>query len=708
MSTILETIDTRLGTYNSHAFSNGNTLPLTGYPFGMTYFAPQTTDQHGNWWFNPYEPVYQGIRLTHQPSPWVGDFSQLLITPVTGTLYGHSLFHRQSSYDMDSAVFRPDLLKLYSHRFQVTSQLSPSLYGATLDVNSASAAPLSLVFHAPGWACYQLLSPNQLLITLKNASQTPSEDFAMYAVLKFDDAILSCQEVIEDGARTVDHLIDGNDLHFQVTFKTSHLQCQLATSFISPKQAKKNLLEQEPFAIALQKAGQKWTSLLSRILIEDLDKEDEKALFYHCLYRCLLFPQTFFEKDDKNQAIHFDPHSNSVKAGKFYTNNGYWDTFRSNYPLLSILYPDYLADFLEGILQHYQDTGFLPKWLSPNERAIMPGTLVDGVIADAVTKVLASDITPQLFEAMLTNRQKSDPNHRFGRTGNEDYQALGYLPRKYTESVSHSLDYAYSDWCIGTVAKKLGHEDLAKEFFDKSLNYKRLFDAHSGFLRAKDSDGNFREPFNPYAWGKDYAECSAIQSTLGAYHDIEGTISLLGGKVAFTQYLLKLCQNKPLFTADNYGYEIHEMSEMAEGHFGQLALSNQPSFHIPYLFHWSQKPEYTSLLIKQLRSKLFTNTFTAFPGDEDNGSMSAWYLFSCLGFYPVCPGKATYQFGIPLFSKVTLDLPENQALTIVTQNNYDHFQFVDTVTLDSHPITELKHQELIRAKSLVFRLSLLA
>lgn len=707
-TSLVTEIDTRYGTYNSHAFSNGNTLPLTGHPFGMNYFAPQTTDQNGSWWFNPYEPVYQGIRLTHQASPWVGDFSHLLLTPISGKLQRDTVFHRQSSYDISSAIFRPDLLQLHSNRYNLTSRLAPSLYGASLEMASDFSQSLGLVLYAPDRAIYQQISDYEIGATLYNATETQSEKFAIYIRIRFDQAITGFSQLKEDQVVSIEQKVDGNDLHIRVDFDAPSLSCQLATSFISLEQATMNLELQEDFPTTQKKTQETWDHLLGRVAIFDRKHDKQKDLFYHCLYRCLLFPQTFYEKDENGNPIHFDTTSATTKPGIFFTNNGYWDTFRSSYPLLSILYPDYLEQFLEGILQHYKDTGFLPKWLAPDERGIMPGTLVDGVIADCCQKGIGRHLMPQLLEAMVKTSQAYDPSGRYGRHGNLDYQVWGYLPAHHRESVSHSLDYAYSDWAISQVADQLGQKEIAERYAKASQGYQSLFDTETSYMRAKDKNGLFTEPFDPYAWGRDYAECSAIQATLSVFHDIDGLIELMGGKSIFTDYLIKLVNQPAIFQPHNYGYEIHEMSEMAQTTFGQLAISNQPSFHIPYLFQYSNKPEYTSLLVKKLRNQAFDTGFQAFPGDEDNGSMAAWYILSCLGFYPLCPGNGRYELGIPQFDKVQLQLADGHKLTITTKNNHDHYDFARSAILDGNPIQQLSHDQLIKADTLDFNLSLLS
>ena len=337
---------------------------------------------------------------------------------------------------------------------------------------------------------------------------------------------------------------------------------------------------------------------------------------------------------------------------------------------------------------------------------MMPGTLLDGIIADSACKDMAPDLEEELLQAMLETASKSDPLGINGRHGLAQYQELGYLSTDHHESVSHTLDYAYSDFCIASCAEKLGQNDIAETYRTASQNYCHLFDAETGYMRARDNQGNFRPDFSPYSWGQDYAECSAIQATLGILHDIPGLIQLMGGKEAFSNYLLKACQNAPLFETTGYGYEIHEMSEMATAPFGQIAISNQPSFHIPYLFRYSNYPDYTALLIKTLRQKAFHPSWEAYPGDEDNGSLSAWYIWSALGFYPTCPGKPSYDLGIPLFDHLRIYLAkEDKWLDIHTKQNHSHFNFVKECRLDNTSITSIQHQDLLKAEQLTFTLS---
>ena len=689
MKPILKTIDTRFGTASKHAFSRGNTLPYTGVPFGMNYFVPQTSDQEGSWFFDPHLPIFQGIRLTHQPSPWIGDYSWLLLTPITGEISGGTLFHRQSSYNLDRAIFNPHFLKIFSLRYQIETQLSPTCYGASIQLRQIQGKKISLYLHAADDLTLEQVDNRTIDIRQSGLTETNKSPLVMFTALAFSVEILSIKQ-------------EGQDWRIDLT--GAEAQVQLATSFISKEQALFNLPKQD-FEETKTNAKASWEDLLGRFDVVETGSVD-RTFFDHCLYRLFLFPQTFYEVNEQGENIHMGLASGTIKPGLLYTNNGFWDTFRTSFPLFALIIPEYYHQFLEGFLNSYRDTGYLPKWLAPDERGMMPGTLIDGLIADSACKGMAPELEEEFLKAMIETATKADPKAVNGRHGLAQYQELGYLSTDYHESVSHTLDYAYSDFCISTCAAKLGQEELAQTYSQYSKNYQNLFDPETGYMRARDVDGNFRPDFSPYSWGRDYAECSAIQASLGVLHDISGLSQLMGGKEAFSNYLLKACQSLPLFETTGYGYEIHEMSEMATAPFGQLAISNQPSFHIPYLFRYSNYPQYTSLLIKTLRQKAFRAGWDAYPGDEDNGSLSAWYVWSALGLYPTCPGKANYDLGIPLFDHLRVYLAEkDKRLDIRTQQNHEHFHFVQDCTLDGKDKQSISHQELLNAKTLGFTLS---
>ena len=392
MKPILETIDTRFGTASKHAFSRGNTLPYTGIPFGMNYFVPQTSDQEGSWFFDPHLPIFQGIRLTHQPSPWIGDYSWLLLTPITGEISGDTLFHRQSSYNLERAIFNPHFLKIFSERYQIETQLSPTCYGASIQLRQTQGKELSLYLHAADELTVEQVDQRTLALRQEGETETNKRPLVMYTALGFSVEILSITQ-------------EGQD--WRIDLDGSETQVQLATSFISKEQALFNLPKQD-FEETKQDAKTSWENLLGRFDVVETGSVDQ-AFFDHCLYRLFLFPQTFYEVTEQGEIIHMDLASGTVKPGLLFTNNGFWDTFRTSFPLFALIIPEYYRQFLEGFLNSYRDTGYLPKWLAPDERGMMPGTLIDGLIADSACKDMAPDLEEEFLKAMLETATKADP-----------------------------------------------------------------------------------------------------------------------------------------------------------------------------------------------------------------------------------------------------------------------------------------------------------
>lgn len=698
---IIHTIDTRHGTANDATFSHGNCLPYTGLPWGMNYFAPSTANNRGAWWFHPNDRTFEGYRITHQPSPWMGDFSHLTMTPISGLVKDLSLYHITSSYRPEEAIFNPTRLKITQCRYQITSELIPSMYGGLLDITykDTQASENGLVLHLPGQYKVAQEDSNLLSLSVINFADCEDKNFTFYCILKTSQPFtISEQKTTEENGAV--------QLHFG---DSQQISIHFATSFISQEQAQLNLKREQDWSKEdyLTKAEAAWEDLLSRIQIEH-HNQDEVSTFYHNFYRTFLFPQTFYEYDKDNRKIHYDTTSKSIKTGPLYTNNGFWDTFRTVYPLYSLIATEQYSDMLEGFLNSYRETGFLPKWLSPDERGLMPGTLIDAVIADAASKEIRLDLMPEFLDAMIKGATVQSSKTNYGRRGTKDYLQLGYVPLNHHESVNHTLDYAFSDYCISQVAKKLGKDDIAQKYAQQAKNYRNIFDPVTGFMRAKDTDGNFRPDFLPTRWGRDYAEGSAWQTSWSVLHDFAGLISCYGSSEAFEKKLIKLCNQRPDFNVEGYGFEIHEMSELAALEFGQVAISNQPSFHYPYLFSYIGKPWMATPLLRQLMTETFNNGYEGYPGDEDNGTTAAWYIFSSLGFYPVTAASNQYVLGIPLWDKAIINLSSGKQLTIIAQPNAPQQLFVDHIDLNKKTITEtfLNHDDIIKGGELSFELGI--
>ena len=370
---------------------------------------------------------------------------------------------------------------------------------------------------------------------------------------------------------------------------------------------------------------------------------------------------------------------------------------------------DDLEKILEGILNFYRDTGFLPKWLSPDERGLMPGTLVDNVIADCLTKGIGSHMKEDFLKAMVDAAEKESADDKYGRFKAKTYRKYGYVPSSFHESVNQSLDNSLADYSIGRVAELCGKNDLAEKYYKYSRNWEKLFDPETKFLRAKDENGNFIKNFDHFARGSPYTEGSAYQNSYNTYHDFPILIELFGSKGAFEKRLDEIANADSTYHVGSYGYDIHEMVEMHDAHLGQIAISNQPSFHLPYLYNLIGKFHKTELIVKTLMRDYFSYSFDGFPGDEDNGSMAAWYILSAMGIYPLCPGSGTYQIGLGFFDKMKVKLFNGNSLEIESKENYPHKNFLESLNIDGKPFKskEISHQDLIKAKKISFKLSLL-
>lgn len=702
-------INIRQGTANTPERSHGNCLPYVGVPFGMNYFSVQTNGAAGAWFFQPASPRFEGIRLTHQPSPWIGDYCHLLLTAAAWEdptkrpdLVGN--------YRPAEATFNAHRLEVFDDHFNVLTKLVPTTYGAALryTFTTLETAHHGIAIQLPYQGQFKLTDTGiKLAVSDYHGGEDPN--LTMYVELTVPNL-----DVANSGFYDQDdhwHAAtsgQGQRLTIMIATKAAQPDCYLTTSYVSAAQAQLNLsrIQEQPLEALENESANSWNDYLNRVSVRDHHPAVVKT-FYTCLYRLFLFPQRFYELDIDNQPVHYDTTAQTAKAGVLYTNNGFWDTSKTVYSLFSILAPELLPKFLRGFLTSYEETGFLPRWLAPDERGMMPGNLVDSIIAECAKKGIATQLMPELLAAMRDSDSKAAANERYGRQGSADYDLLGYIPAdKYPESVNWTQDYSYSDYCIGQVADTLKQPTVAEKYWQLSKRYLNLLDAASGFLRPKNADGQFKADFVPDRWGSDYTEGSAWQNSYSAFHDIPGLMAALGGADRFDAQLTALCNTKPSYHVGGYQMVIHEMAEMAAIDYGQLAISNQPSFHLPYLFAYSGHPEKTQVTVKQLR-KLFNAGPEGFPGDEDNGSMAGWFIFACLGFYPVCPANAEYVLGIPAFDAVTLHL-DGHDLTLTTANNHEHNNFVTSVKVDGHDYHDqlISHAQLMTAHHLDARLGL--
>lgn len=647
----LDFVSTRIGSRNERRFSNGNVYPIVAHPFGMAHFTVQNDGAAGSWFYDPTSHAFEGIRLTHQPSPWVGDYGHMLFLPFSGELSTPQL--RWSSFRPEAAQIEPYRLEVYLQRYRVTARLAPAERGCILQIENGSGKQTGFAVlpyaashfdidgtTATGW------TDSQSIWGFKRVRE--------YFYMSFSRPIVSKQTVEHDGVA--------------VWFDGDSVEIRIATSFVSVTQAERNYTRELncSFACAEQAARDAWQTYLGRVHVSD-ENPARKRTFYSCLYRTLLYPRIFYEYGENGEPVHYNADTDTVERGVFYTDNGFWDTFRTVYPLFALIAPERYREICEGFINYAEETGWLPKWLSPGELGMMPGVLAEAVLADAAVKgILDKDLTARAYRYMRRSAFDRSDNPRHGRRGVLEYRKYGYVPDDIAESVNHTCDSAYGDFCVAQAARLVGDGETAKTLLASSKNYANLFDRETGFFRGRNRDGAFKPHFDPLDWGGDYCEGGCWQNGFGVYHDIDGLAALYGGKQALISKLDTLFATQPLFNVGGYGFEIHEMSEMASVDFGQCAISNQPSFHIPWLYTLLGAREKTEYWVEKLANEAFSAADDGFPGDEDNGTMAAWYVFACLGLYPVCPGKDEYVTAKPLFATIEINGRKVERFTSAT------------------------------------------
>lgn len=647
----LDYVNALIGTHNTSNFSHGNILPLVALPHALASWTIMTDSSHGNFFFDPTSNTFEGIRLTHQPSPWIGDYGHFLVMPQTGKL-DTAPHMRKSSFNKQSFRMTPGELFIEEFKDNCDITLSPSQSGGifTFNFKNKGLNRINLI----GLDGKTDFIFNKALRSVTGYT-TGVTHYCPYELKEYVYAEISCP--CED--ENIENCLSLKVSEQQVTLK-------IATSFISIEQAKLNFereLKTNNINDLKKNAENTWEKELSKIEIES----DEKTMntFYSCLYRALLFPRKFYETDSANRNLHINIETGELCEGVMYVDNGFWDTYRTVYPLLSVIDPALYAEMTEGFYNIYKETGWLPRWISPNEIGLMPGTLVEPVLADAIVKdIISPELAEKCFTAMIHNAEDDSPEAKYGRKKVSVYRKLGYLPNNLVhESVNETLDCCYGDFCIGAAAEKLGKKDLAEKYAKYAKNYANIFDKKSGFMRSMDENGNKSEEFIPHSWGGEYTEGSAWQASFAVPHDMKGLNELYGGKLE--EKIDSLFAEPPIFNVGWYGSEIHEMSELAaQREFGQCAISNQPSFPIPYIYSELGNVAKTSYWVKRLITEAFDSGIDGFPGDEDNGTMASWYIFGCLGFYPFCPGRADFTTTVPVVKKAEINLPDGKKLII--------------------------------------------
>ncbi len=698
----LEYVNLLQGTASTPEVSLGNTLPIAALPFGMAHWTLQS-DGRNEWFFHPSTRRVEGFRCTHQLSPWLGDYGQAVFLPFRGEILPEPRA-RASSYAVEDAQLSPHSLKLLLLRSRARAELIPTERCALLTtefLQDGLTGECGLLIDIPGDKGEVVADAASRHITFESRANTGAvpDNFANYYVVETDAPWQRFETKTIHGSRVA-------ILHFG---QATHITARIATSFLSTEQAKLNLQRelgtQTPDQLRAA-AAKVWTDHLNRIEIKGAT-EEQRRTFYSCLYRTLLFPRIFHEPDVNGKPHHYSAFTGQPTPGVMYADHGYWDVYHAWYPLMSLLFPERLSEILQGWTNAYKEGGWFPQFPSPGYRACMTGSLIDAVFADAAVKDIPGVDYATAYEGLHKHATSAgNPAKGYGRVGFEYYNRLGYVPADRVEqAVAESLDGAYGDFCVAQVATKLGKAEDARFFNDRSENWRKLLDPKTNFFRGKKEDGSWLEPFHSYRWGAPYVEGSAWQHRFDAAQNYAGLFQAMGGNNAAAKALHQLVTAPPVFEIGIYGYEIHEMSEMAAVDFGQYAHSNQPSHHLLYLFALAGRPEETERWVRRTLNQLYTPD--TFAGDEDTGSMAAWYILSSLGFYPTCPGKPEYTLGSPLFPSAVVHLPRGKILQVEAENNTPANWRVRGVSFAGKPVggPNIAHSSLIQGGTLHFTMA---
>lgn len=692
----VEYVNPLVGSESTYQLSTGNTYPVIAMPWGMNFWTPQTGKMGDGWTYSYTATKIRGLKQTHQPSPWINDYGAFSLMPVTGSPVFDEA-KRASWFSHKAETAKPYYYRVYLADYDVTAEVTPTeraaLFRLTFPENDSSFVVIDALDNGSSVT----ILPGQRKIvgyTTKNSGGVP-DNFKNYFVMEFDHPF-AYTYAVSDG-RLDAHATKADCKHAGaiVGFRTRRgekVHVRVASSFISPEQAERNLgeLGGADFDSLVAKGRQRWNDVLGRIEVTD-GNTDHLRTFYSCLYRSLLFPRQFFEYGADGRPVHYSPYNGKVLPGRLYTDTGFWDTFRALFPLLNLMYPEVSVQVQEGLANAYKESGWLPEWASPGHRDCMVGNNSASVVADAYLCGLRGYDAETLWKAVTHGANAAHPTiSSTGRRGFDYYNKLGYVPYdvKINENVARTLEYAYDDWCIYQFGKALGKgkKELAP-YKKRALNYRNVFDSETRLMRGRNADGSFQKPFNPLKWGDAFTEGNSWHYTWSVFHNPKDLIRLMGGKDSFCAMLDSVFNLPPVFDDSYYGQVIHEIREMQIMDMGNYAHGNQPIQHGIYLYDYAGQPWKTQYWVREVMDRLYNAAPDGYCGDEDNGQTSAWYVFSALGFYPVCPGSGQYALGTPYFSRVTLHMPNGKTTLISAPACSKDNRYVNKLSLNGVPST---------------------
>lgn len=708
-------VSTLVGTNSKYELSTGNTYPAIALPWGMNFWSPQTGKMGDGWMYTYTADKIRGFKQTHQPSPWMNDYGQFSLMPLTGKAVFNE-DERASWFSHKAEIAKPYYYRVYLADHDVTTEITPTERAAMFRFTFPDSENSFIVADAFDKGSYVKVIPEENKIvgyTTRNSGGVP-DNFKNYFVIVFDKPFTYFATVKDGEITEGDKEFEGDHAGAIIGFSTKRgevVHAHVASSFISNEQALLNLKElgDDSFDAISGKGKARWNEVLGKIKVED-DNIDNIRTFYSNLYRTVLFPRNLSEIDANGNIYHYSPYNGEILPGYMFTDTGFWDTFRSLFPFLNFLYPSENVKMQEGLVNAYKESGFLPEWASPGHRNIMVGNNSASVVADAYLKGLRGYDIETLWEALKNGANNVHPTvAASGRTGYEEYNKYGYIPNdvKINQNVARTLEYAYDDWTIYKLGKALNKPAEEIDIYaQRAMNYKNLYNPKNKLMAGRAADGSFSDSFDPAAWSRDFTEGNSWHYSWSVFHDPKGLLELMGGK---EEYITML--DSVFIIPGSEGLKsrsmIHEMREMQVMDMGQYAHGNQPIQHMVYMYNYAGEPWKAQYWTREIMDKLYDATPDGYCGDEDNGQTSAWYVFSSLGFYSVCPGSNEYILGSPLFESVTLELDNGKKISIKSKNNSKENRYIDKMKLNGKNYSKnyLNHEDLMKGAKIKFQMS---
>ena len=699
-----------VGSHSTGGLSTGNTYPAIALPWGMNFWTPQTGNMGNGWCYTYDAEKIRGFKQTHQPSPWMNDYGMFNIMPECGEDYIFDENKRASWFSHKAEVSKPHYYKVYLADYDIVTEVAPTSRAAIFRFTYPEGKSY-LVVDAFDRGSYVKIIPDQNKIvgyTTRNSGGVP-KNFKNYFVLQFDRPFTIT--AICDAGNENKSALETTSKHAQgvvgfTTKRGEQVNVRVASSFISIEQAEQNLKElgNRTLEEVAEAGRQEWNKVLSTIDVQDESDVDRLRTFYSCLYRSVLFPRSFYEINAKGEVVHYSPYNGETLPGYLFADTGFWDTFRALFPLVNLMWPSMSQKMQEGWANAYKESGFLPEWSAPGHRACMVGNNSASVVADAYLKGVRGYDIDALWEAVKHGANADLPRTTSGRKQWATYNKLGYVPYdSINESAARTLEYAFDDWSIYKLGQALGKpEKEIKVYAEHAMNYKNLFDKEHNLMRGKLANGEWAPNFNPFKWGDAFTEGNSWHYSWSVFHDPQGLIDLMGGTETFNQMLDSVFILPPIFDDSYYGGVIHEIREMQIMNMGNYAHGNQPIQHMIYMYNYSGQPWKTQYWLRETMNRMYNAHADGYCGDEDNGQTSAWYIFTAMGFYPVCPGSNQYVLGAPYFKKMTLHLENGKDVVVTAPENSDVNRYVQKLTVNGaeHKVNYVNHADLLQGATM--------